>query len=196
MVPYAWRLAYMGTTQALSGKTEAALIMLQKSYHAFAKITTGREMHGVCFKVVLPALGYAHFLEGKYEKAKGYFKESLMHLEKHYGKHHFQTGRVIYYLGLVAFKENHLIESERLLTSAVDVFNNYQHTDVFLPLEGLSDLFHERYLSTLKNNCSKEAELYKLKSKNYILEAFDVVKKNLPCDSEHLFRIKEKIKKR
>jgi Tfp pilus assembly protein PilF len=55
--------------------------------------------------------------QGNYEKAQEYFKESLMHLEKHYGKNHFQTGRVLCNLGLVAWKTNDFVESERLLKS-------------------------------------------------------------------------------
>jgi tetratricopeptide (TPR) repeat protein len=195
-VPYAWRLAYMGTTQALSGKPQEALLTLQKSFNVFASITAGRDMHGVCFKVVLPALGYAHFLQGNYEKAKEYFKESLMHLEKHYGKNHFQTGRVLCNLGLVAWKTNDFVESERLLKTAVDIFNTYEHTDVFYPLEGLSDLFYDRYLTAKKDTYSNEAASYKDKSKKYLLAALEVVKKNLPCDSGHLSRLNEKLKKR
>lgn len=195
-VPYAWRLAYMGTTQVFNKKVDESLKTLQKSYEIFTTLTTGKEMHGMCFKVVLPSMGYAYLLKGNYKKAAEIFADSLRLLEKHYGKGHFQTGRVINCLGLVAFKENRINEAESFMKRAADIFNKYQHTDVFIPLETLSDLYYEQYLRALKTKKFKEADIYKQKTKECCCQAFNVVKIKMPIDSAHLKRIVLKINKR
>lgn len=192
-VPYAWRLAYMGTTQAFQGKVDESLKTLEKSYDIFATLTAGREMHGVCFKVVLPSMGYAYYLKKNYRKSEEHLRESLKLLEKHYGKGHFQTGRVVTYLGMVALKEGRLDEAEQLLNTAVDILNAYQHTDVFIPLEGLSDLYYEK---SLKAKDVEEADVYKQKSKAYCQQALEIVKEKMPSDSAHLKRILLKKNKR
>lgn len=182
-VPYAWRLAYMGTAQVFQGKVDESLKTLEKSYDIFATLTAGREMHGICFKVVLPSMGYAYYLKKNYRKSEELLKESLTLLEKHYGKGHFQTARVITYLGMVALKEGRTNEAEQLLNAAVDILNACQHTDVFIPLEGLSDLFYEKSLNAKD---AEKAELYKQKSKADCQQALEIVKLKMPSDSGHL----------
>lgn len=195
-VPYAWRLAYMGATQAFRENTEDALVKLQKSYDAFSKITAGREMHGVCFKVVLPAFGYAYLMKGEYEKAKSYFKESLIHFEKHYGKSHFQTARIIYYLGMTALKTYDLDSAETLLTSATEIFRKYKHSDLFIPLEALSDLYREKLNRAKQNNNTENSELFEARYKYFLQSSMDIAQKSLPIDSVHLHRLKNKLKQR
>jgi len=195
-IPYAWRLAYMGATQSLQGSPIKALDILERSYHTFEKISQGKEMHGVCFKVVLPYMGHAYMQKGDFKKAKELYERSLKLLEKHYGCGHLQTARVICYLGILALKENRFEDAETFIQTSYKIFKKHGHTDVFLSLESLHDLFYEKYQLARQVKSIKEAEKYKTQSKDYLLEAMHIVKENLPAVSAHFKRIQTKMERK
>lgn len=195
-VPTAWRLAYMGATQSMQGQTDEALQTLDKGYKMFAELTAGKEMHGICFKIILPHEAYAYMQKGNLAKAKNIYTESLKHADAYYGVGHFQTGRTVCGLGMVALKENRLDEAETLMQKGYDIFDKYKHTDIFIPLEGLSDVYYEKYLQGLKTMNASESGAYRDKSKEYLLKAFEAAKGNLPSDSEHVKRLKYKMSQR
>ncbi len=189
-VPSAWRLAHMGATLSMQGRTDEALQTLDKGYKMFA------ELHGMCFKIIWPHEAYAYMQKGNLAKAKDIYTESLKHADKYYGVGHFQTGRIVCGLGMVALKEHRLDEAEILMQKGCDIFNHYQHTDVFIPLEGMSDVYYERYLQDLKTKAVSESGAYWDKSKEYLLNAYEIAKGNFPSDSEHVKRLKYKMNKR
>ncbi|QOL20388.1 tetratricopeptide repeat protein [Candidatus Bodocaedibacter vickermanii] len=195
-VPSAWRLGYMGATQSMQGRVDEALQTLNKSNTMFSELTAGKEMHGICFKTIMPYKAYAYMQKDKLVKAKELYTESLKHADKYYGVGHFQTGRIMCGLGMVALKEHRLDEAETLMQKGYDIFNNYQHTDVFIPLEGLADVYYERYVQEVQTKAASKSGAYGDKSKEYLLNAYEVAKGNFPPDSEHIKRLKYKMNQR
>ncbi|MDP3935487.1 MAG: tetratricopeptide repeat protein, partial [Alphaproteobacteria bacterium] len=139
---------------------------------------------------------YAYMQKGNIAKAKALYSQSLELLDKYFGKGHFQTGRVVCSLGMIALKENCLDEAEALMQKGYDIFNNYKHTNVFFALEGLSDVYYEKYLQSLKTKAVSDTVSYWDKSKEYLLKAYEIAEGNFPSDSEHVKRLKYKMNQR
>jgi hypothetical protein len=57
-------------------------------------------------------------------------------------------------------------------------------------------VYYEKYLQGLKTKDASESGAYRVKSKEYLLKAFEAAKGNLPSDFEHVKRLKYKVNQR
>lgn len=188
---YAWRLANIGTSYALLSNPEKALPILEESLKIFERLAEKKIFQVLCSKLVFPNMAYCHMLQGNFDKAKQLLHQSLHQLENQFGTDHTQTTRVLIYLGRIALLEGSLDKAEQFMMQAQHILDSNKHTDIYLSLEGLSDVYYAHY----QRYHTKEQELaFKNKDQalTYLLKAIEAVKTHLPASSVHLDRLNKK----
>jgi tetratricopeptide (TPR) repeat protein/DNA-binding CsgD family transcriptional regulator len=136
----------------------------------------------IFFKVALPILGKNYIVKRQYDKATVVFEKSLNLLEKHYGIGHVKTAIAITNLGVLRLKENKFDSAEVLFEKAMAIYQKYPHTDSFITLQGLGELYLQKGNQLLKTAPLLSSE-YLSKSKAYFLKAWNNIQKNFPSDS-------------
>lgn len=193
-IPYAWELAQLGSAYSLMKNTKQSFATLEKSLSLFQKLAGKNDLHFLCYKLVYPHLAYNHMLEGEYTIARPLLEISLSKLSNHFGENHPQTIRVRTYLGMLALKEQKMDEAEKLMRKGIAILEPIKHNDIFLPLEGLSDVLYEKHLS-LQSKDPALAEVNKKEAKLALIQAKKKLEENFSAESDHLKRVTKKMKK-
>lgn len=189
--PYvAWCLGYLGKAQ-LSVNDSEVLRTCQKALKISQQAPYTNYTY---FKILLPTLGKIYLLKKDCKNARYYLEKSLFLLKQHYGSEHFQTGEVLCLLGELALIEGHFKIAEENMLLSYRLYKEKGHTNMYIPLESLTDLYLEKY-NIAKNNKTLDQKKYYIKAKEYLLEASKIILEKFPVKSEHVKRIKLKMKK-
>jgi tetratricopeptide (TPR) repeat protein len=133
-------------------------------------------------------LGNLYQASGALTKAKAYLEEYLTYYEQVYGKHHIETARTLRSLAKVYMIEGKIDISEVLLKTSLKIFEQHNHSEKYMILETLADL----YLSKAKTNPAQSKTL-KIKAENYLQEALELIHISFAEDCPHSIRLQSKI---
>ncbi|MBX9621277.1 MAG: tetratricopeptide repeat protein [Alphaproteobacteria bacterium] len=137
-----------------------------------------------------------HLNEGNYKKAKEFFQKAKGPIEETYGVDHVEAGYILKGLGEVAILEGDFDQSGNHLNRALLIFQKYKHSDQYLVLEALSDLFYQKALAAKTKEDLQGYEKFWKKAEAYLQKALEHVNTNFPTDSPHLRRLQDKVKGR
>jgi tetratricopeptide (TPR) repeat protein/DNA-binding CsgD family transcriptional regulator len=183
---------YEGVRAHHLGNQEKALEILESAYKVDLK--TGYIENYNSFKGYLPILGktYIHFK--RYKEARNILETCLNYAEHLYGKNKFQNARIICYLGDLDLAEGHLALAESNMEKAYALFKESDHTDMYIPLESLADLYKQKFQNARKvQNLTEQGKSYE-KYKKSIIEAHKIIQERFPQGSDHVKRIEKKLK--
>ncbi|WP_417905374.1 tetratricopeptide repeat protein [Candidatus Tisiphia endosymbiont of Micropterix aruncella] len=129
---------------------------------------------------------------GEYKKAKEFLEQSYIGYKKLHGDDHIRTARALNFLAEVYTRENKLEIAEKMFCESLKILKKHQHPDSYLPLENLADVYLTKY-THLKTTSNEQQEYLKNQSKNYLLQASEIIKVSFPLNSIHLKRIQHKL---
>ena len=183
---------YEGVSAYHLGNQEKALEILESAYKVDLK--TGYIENYNSFRGYLPILGktYIHFK--RYKEARNILETCLSYTEHLYGKNKIQNARIICYLGDLELAEGHLDLAESNMEKAYALFKDSDHTDMYIPLESLADLYKQKFKNAQKvQNLTEQEKCYE-NYKRFITEAHKIIQERFPSGSDHVKRIEKKLK--
>ena len=191
---YATKLAYVGGIHAIQEDTTKAMTCLEQSRAAFKRIAGENDLHITYYTIVLPYIAYCHILQSEHQKAKSLLEFSLNKLRAQYDDKHVITTKIRTYLARIAMKEKNFNEAEHMLRELIDSLAPNNHPNIFFPMEALSDLLYEKS-RTIQSRDAILAKEYKDQAKALLSKATNIVEENISPQSDHLHRMKGKMKR-
>lgn len=144
---------------------------------------------------ILTSLGNVCKDLGDYAQAKIWLNKSLGIYEKHFGKNHVETARVLSNLGQVYLLEGRLRNAEDLLFRSFNIFQKSNHPDIYMVFEGLTALYLEKAKIAFQGGDRKKYQEFRTQAINYLKNAQEIIKNHFPQGSSHFLRIQSKLKK-
>lgn len=130
-----------------------------------------------------------------YAKARAAFEKSLITYEKHYSKNHIETARILRDLGQNYFFEGQLEIAKDFTIQALKIFQQGNHPESYMALENLAEIYLTESVHMKKKENIQQSQSLKTQAINYLKQALEIAKVNLPVESFHLARIHAKLKK-
>jgi DNA-binding CsgD family transcriptional regulator/tetratricopeptide (TPR) repeat protein len=191
---YATKLAYVGGIHAIQENTTKAMTCLEQSSEAFKRIAGENDLHITYYTIVLPYIAYCHILKNEHKKAKSLLEFSLNKLRAQYDGNYLNTTKIRTYLARIAMKEMNFNKAEHILRELIDSLTPNNHPNIFFPMEALSDLLYEKY-RTIQTSDAILAKEYKDQAKALLSKATNIVEESISPHSDHLHRMKGKMKR-
>jgi tetratricopeptide (TPR) repeat protein/DNA-binding CsgD family transcriptional regulator len=188
--------AYLGALsfRMVNSKKDAALYHIERAKEIFEH-KCGRFANYHYMFVVLPTLGKIYWIQGKHDEARLIIEKSRSLLENHYGTGHVKTARIICLQGDFALEEGKTSLAEEYMQRANKIVQQTKHTDMYIVLESLSNLYVKKGEHAAKEKDFLVKEEYTQKAKKCLSEALDIAKDRFPAESEHIKRIAKKFNK-
>ncbi len=139
-------------------------------------------------------LGVAYKVLNNLEEAIRFFAKAQLIYERHYGKEHIETARILQQLCQVYLLTGKLNLAEQNLRKALNIFKNNNHPESYDVLEDLSKLYLKKSQEVKDKGDLAQSQTFNNQAVNYLKQALEVVKVNFPKNSPHLTRIQSKIK--
>lgn len=188
-VAIAWALSHLGTVYRVQGRYEEAKEILDKGLLIYSK---NLPENNVEVARANGFLGAVHTELGNYKEAHELLQKNLTIYIRNYGENHIEPARVLYHLGNLYLLENNLEKSEHHLRQALNAFESSNHTDAYLVLEKLANLYLKKSKLVEENNKAIESQNYKQQALAYLNQALHILKTHLP-NSPSESRIQTKI---
>jgi tetratricopeptide (TPR) repeat protein len=185
-----WGLVILGNVHRELGNYKKAIDLLEQSLLIYRE--NFPEDH-IEIAWTSARLGNVYRELKDHQKAKDLVKKSLIIYEKYYGKDHIKTARVLKDLGLVYLEEGQLETAEELLVKALGIFQQSKHSDIYLFLESLAELFLKKSFFERDKGNLQQSQGLKKQAINYLEQALTTVKNHFPEDSPHIVRIEKKL---
>lgn len=186
----AWTLANLGNVYYEQGNLIKAKELLEESLETYKKQSS--ISHPRVARILM-YLGKIYAAEGKYEKAKTYFKNSLNFYEQKYGKEHVKTARVLMNLGYAYFLKGKIKFSEKTIEKALNIFLEHNHSDAYICLEILSDIYLYLSLEQKKSIYINHSRELIYKAINFLQQSLKIMKQNFPSQSSKIKKTQYKL---
>jgi tetratricopeptide (TPR) repeat protein/DNA-binding CsgD family transcriptional regulator len=183
----AWALRYLGNAYRSAGEYEKARGLLEKCLAIY------KSKNHIDVACVSLHLGNVYKNLGDYEKAKQLLQISLTGYENQYGKDHLKTGPIFGNLGQIYLLEGRLEEAENMLNRALRIFQRYNHLKCYITLESLAALYLRKSQIAEHQKDMQQAQNFKVKAREYLKQALEIVKTHFSKDSPHIIRIQSKL---
>lgn len=188
---FGWALAHLGDVYLHLGDFEKAKGFLEQSLMIYKKNHLSERSTG--FPWVLLHLGSTYMNLGNHEKARDFFAQSLQIYEEIFGKGHIKTARVLRSFGQNYFLEGHLEIAENYFYKALSIFQKNNHSDSYMILEDLAELFLKKSMIETKKGNAQQSQHFRNESVIHLKQALQLVKTHFPKDSPHIERIQTQI---
>lgn len=188
-VAFAWALSHLGTVYRVQGRYEEAKDVLDKGLLIYSKNLPESNIEVARANGFL---GAVHTELGNYKEAHELLQKNLRIYIKNYGENHTEPARVLYHLGYLSLLENNLEKSEQYLHQALKIFRTCNHTDAYLVLEKLANLYLKKSKFYEERKRISESQNCKQQALTFLNQALQVVKFHLP-NSPNESRIQKKI---
>lgn len=187
-IDIAWNLAVVGDIYGYLGLYTQANTALQNAFEAYKKHFAFKENH-IKMGWILLYLGTFYKNSKDYEKAKKTFEECLSIYETNFGRTHIETARILRNLGEVHLQLGYLETAENLTNEALEVFQKNSHSESFMCLENLAELYMKKSDKTKLKINKQQYNNYMNRSINYLKQALEVAKDHFPENSRHITKI-------
>ena len=182
-----WVLVYLGRIYNNLGLHKKAIDSLQQAHKIY------ESLYGATHIRVARILVYLSETHGKlnqYKEAKSFLKKASSIYEKHFGTDHIRMAQILEDFGAIYLREGKLEISEKYLTEALKILEKNNHSNIYMCLEYLGDLYKKKLISKNKSYTEEEAQ----KAIYYFDLSLKALKKDFPPDSPHIKRIECKLK--
>lgn len=187
----AWVSLLLGQVEIELGEYGRARLLLEQSLANTQKLLP---FHYSRIGRILLNLGRTYQHLGNYEKAQQLLEKSLVLLENNYGKKHFKTAQVLRCLGTLHLVQGNLEKAENLLMASLDVFKNHKHLDRYRSFECLAELCETKSIAAKRDKRYQQAEKSNQQAIQYLKQALIIAQDVFPKDSEHILRLKNKLR--
>ena len=130
---------------------------------------------------------------GNFSEAHHALQSSLQVFEKNYGKNHLELARIGSYLGQFYLLKGDLEKAKIYLLNALKEFQKQSHTDAYIILEDLAQLYLEKFKKAEMNGNSLEAHNHKQQAVIYLKQALEITNRNLPEGNPMSQRIRNRL---
>jgi len=185
----AWAMSHLGSVYADLWDYKKAKELTQRSLDIYQNHF---KPDHITFSWALFNLANVNQSQGNYEIAKDQLEQVLKVYEENYGKDHIQTAVVLNALGKNYLERNELDQGEVKFNEALKILQKDRHTDSYIILENLAELYAKKSAQFTKDGDSEKAQYFKNQSAKSLKEAFSIIENNFPEDSPHLKRLKLK----
>jgi tetratricopeptide (TPR) repeat protein len=182
----AWASVYLAHAEECLGNLKEAKILLEKSLSAHKNVVGEENVRSAW---VLWHLGKVDTSLGYYDEANASLEKALHAYEKEYGDKHIETSHVLIDLGQLQRVTHNFGGAEQSLKRAFKILQASDHTDQYMALEELSELYLEK---AAKDN--EGAKIYKKRAEELLKQAFEVVRGRFSENSPHAKRLNLKLK--
>lgn len=189
---YATKLAYVGSIYAIHEDTTKAMTCLEQSSDIFKRIAGKNDVHVTYYTIVLPYIAYCNILKKEYANAKRLLEFTLNELCARFKDDPLYPLKIRTYLARIAMKEKNFNEAEKILHEVIDSLVPTNHPNVFFPMETLSDVLYEKYRITKDPTLAKK---YKDQARDLLSKAIHLVEERICSQSEHLHRMRKKLRR-
>lgn len=172
----AWASVYLGNAYEKSQNLAQAEKVLEKTLEIHKKALGENNIRSAWTSLYL---GKNYIKLGKISEGKALLNQALLIYEKNYGKDHIETGRLLEALGQADLAEKNFESAEKSFNNALNIFQKSSHTDRFIILEDLAQLYAEQAKTD--------------QATAFLEQALEIVKARFPEHSPHLMRIQGKL---
>jgi tetratricopeptide (TPR) repeat protein/DNA-binding CsgD family transcriptional regulator len=130
---------------------------------------------------------------GRYSEAKNLLQKSYNFSVKHYSLEHPRTARILRDLGQVYYLEGNFVKGEELTQKALDIFQKYEHPELYTVFENLAELHLKKLEHAKQELGASQSQNFQNQATDYLAQALAIVKIHFPEDSPHITRIHSKI---
>lgn len=186
----AWVLVYLADAYRETGENEKASDILVKS------LNIHQDYYGknhIKIAWVLSFLANVYKNLGDYQKANNILTETLLAYEKHYGKNHIETAGILRDLGKVQLLQGQIREAELSFKNSVTIFHNNNHSESYVLLENLSDLYLKKFKFLLDKGEVEQSQIYERLAIDHLRKALKVAEAHFTNNSPYLKHIQNKL---
>lgn len=187
----AWASLYLGNAYEKFQNFTQAQKVLEKTLEIHKKALGESNIRSAWTSLYL---GRVYVKLGKILEGRTLLNQALLIYEKNYGKNHIETGRVLEGLGQAYLAEGNFDSSETYLNKAFKIFQKSDHTDIYMILEDLAQLYIEKSKLAETQGNKKLSKDDVNQAISFLAQAAEIVKARFPKHSSHLTRIQEKLK--
>ncbi len=185
-----WASVYLGNAYEKFGDMLQAQKVLERSLKIYKELL-GENNIGSAWTSFY--LGKVYIKLGKISEGKILLNQTLIAYEKNYGKSHIETGRVLKELGEAHFGEGDLALAESYFSKALELFQKNEHTDQFMVLESLAQLYTEKSKLAEAQGNEQVSRNDATQAISFLRQALEIVKTRFPEKSPHLKRLQLKL---
>jgi tetratricopeptide (TPR) repeat protein len=167
-----------------------------KAYHEKSIMVCSKSLSNHAIKIARAKMHLGGILAklGNFTEAYKALQASHQVFEKNYGKSHIEVAQLSSYFGQFYLLKGNLEEAETHLLQALEKFKQHDHTDAYIVMEDLGQLYLEKSKNAEIKGNSLEAYNLKQHAINYLKEALEIVNNNLPDGNTISQKIRTKLK--